>query len=153
MVGFYKCSLKDFWPQLCLHFCLLPCVERALFMPSNILWGLYIVWSSLCSSLQSPVTSSLTGPNILHCISLSKTPCACSSSNLRTRFLTLSTYLLTPWSRVLEKLTGSAASQEIPRIFGTRSFVTILTSARHLSLSWANSIQSPNPLPLSEDPC
>ena len=30
------------------------------------------------------------------------------------------TYLLTPWSRVLlEKLTGSAASQEIPRIFGT----------------------------------
>jgi hypothetical protein len=27
------------------------------------------------------------------------------------------TYLLTPWSRVLlEKLTGSAASQEIPRI-------------------------------------
>ena len=29
-------------------------------------------------------------------------------------------YLLTPWSRVLlEKLTGSAASQEIPCIFGT----------------------------------
>ena len=27
------------------------------------------------------------------------------------------TYLLTPWSRVLlEKLTGSAASQEIPRV-------------------------------------
>ena len=54
------------------------------------------------------------------------------------------TYLLTPWSRVLlEKLTGSAASQEIPCIFGTRRFLTILTSARHLSLSWANSIQSP----------
>ena len=46
------------------------------------------------------------------------------------------TYLLTPWSRVLlEKLTGSAASQEIPRIFGTRRFITVLTSARHLSLS------------------
>ena len=45
-------------------------------------------------------------------------------------------YLLTPWSRVLlEKLTGSAASQEIPRIFGTRRFLTVLTSARHLSLS------------------
>ena len=28
----------------------------------------------------------------------------------------LLTYFLTPWSRVLEKLTGSAASQEIPRI-------------------------------------
>ena len=45
-------------------------------------------------------------------------------------------YLLTPWSRVLlEKLTGSAASQEFPRIFGTRRFITVLTSARHLSLS------------------
>ena len=62
----------------------------------------------------------------------------------------LLTYLLTPWSRVLlEKLTGSAASQEIPRIFGTRRFVTVLTSARHLSLSWANSIQSPQPPPTS----
>ena len=48
----------------------------------------------------------------------------------------LLTYLLTPWSRVpLEKLTGSAASQEIPRIFGTLRFITVLTSARHLSLS------------------
>ena len=48
----------------------------------------------------------------------------------------LLTHLLTPWSGVLlEKLTGSAASQEIPRIFGTRRFLTVLTSARHLSLS------------------
>jgi len=48
----------------------------------------------------------------------------------------LLTYLLTPWSRVhLEKLTGSAASQEIPRIFGTRRFITVLTNAHHLSLS------------------
>ena len=30
--------------------------------------------------------------------------------------LTLLTYLLTPWSRVLEKLTGFEVSQEIPRI-------------------------------------
>ena len=46
------------------------------------------------------------------------------------------TYLLTPWSRApLEKLTGSAASQEILRIFETRRFLTVPTSARHLSLS------------------
>ena len=58
-------------------------------------------------------------------------------------------YLLTPWSRVLlEKLTGSAASREIPRIFGSRRFITVLTSARHLSLSWANSIQSSQPPPI-----
>ena len=46
------------------------------------------------------------------------------------------TYLLTPWSRVLlEKLTGSAASQEISRLFVTRKFLAVTTSARHLSLS------------------
>ena len=62
----------------------------------------------------------------------------------------LLTYSLTPWSRVLlEKLTGSAASQEIPRIFGTWRFITVLTSARHLSLSWANSMQSSQPSPTS----
>jgi hypothetical protein len=37
-------------------------------------------------------------------------------------------YLLTPWSRVpLEKLTGFAASQEIPRLFGTQKFFTAFT--------------------------
>ena len=59
-------------------------------------------------------------------------------------------HLLNPWSRVpLEKLTVSAASQEIPRIFGTRKFITVLTSARHLFLSWANFIQSPQLPPTS----
>jgi hypothetical protein len=59
-------------------------------------------------------------------------------------------YLLTPWSRVLlEKLTGFADSQEIPRIYGTRKFITVLTSARHLSLSWAHSIQPPQLPPTS----
>jgi hypothetical protein len=61
------------------------------------------------------------------------------------------TYLLTSWSRVLEKLTGFATSQEFPRIYETRKFMTVFTSARHLSLSWARSIQSPPPRPLPED--
>ena len=48
----------------------------------------------------------------------------------------LLTSLLTPFSRVLlEKLIGSAASQEILRIFGTQRFLTVLTSASHMSLS------------------
>jgi hypothetical protein len=48
-------------------------------------------------------------------------------------FPTTVSYLLTPWSRVLlEKLTGLAASQEFPRIYGTRKFITVLTSAHHL---------------------
>jgi hypothetical protein len=58
----------------------------------------------------------------------------------------LLTYLLTPWGRVLlEQLLGLAASQEIPRIYGTRKFITVFTSVRHLSLSWARFIQSPQP--------
>ena len=31
--------------------------------------------------------------------------------------------------------------KKFPAFYGTRKFITILTSARHLSLSWANSIQ------------
>ena len=63
------------------------------------------------------------------------------------------TYLLTPWSRVLlEKLTGSAASQEIPHIFGTRRFITIQVPA---TCPYPEPTPSSphNPLPLPEDPC
>jgi len=42
-----------------------------------------------------------------------------------------------------------AASQEIPRIYGTRRFITALTSVRELSLSWASPIQSIYPHPTS----
>jgi hypothetical protein len=44
-------------------------------------------------------------------------------------------YLLTPWSRVLlEKLTVNfAASQEIPCIYETQKYITVPTSAHHLS--------------------
>jgi hypothetical protein len=44
-------------------------------------------------------------------------------------------YLIIPWGGVLlEKLTGFEASQEISRIYGTRKFITMFTSAHHLSL-------------------
>ena len=59
-------------------------------------------------------------------------------------------YLLTPWSRVLlEKLTGLQLVKKFPAFYGTRRFITALTSARHLSLSWASSIQSTHPHPTS----
>jgi hypothetical protein len=47
----------------------------------------------------------------------------------------LFTNLLTPWSRVLlEKLTGPQLVKT-PEFYGTRKFITAVTSARHLSLS------------------
>ena len=45
-------------------------------------------------------------------------------------------YLLTPWSRVfLEKLTASQLVKKFPAFYGTRRFITALTSARQLSIS------------------
>ena len=56
------------------------------------------------------------------------------------------TYLHTPWSRVLlEKITNLQLVKKLPEFYGTRRFITALTSARHLSLSWASSIQSTHP--------
>jgi hypothetical protein len=44
--------------------------------------------------------------------------------------------LLISWSRVfLEKLTGSQLVKKFPAFYGTRRFITALTSSRHLSLS------------------
>ena len=61
----------------------------------------------------------------------------------------LLTYLLTPWSRVLEKLTDSQLVKKFPTFYGTRRFITAFTSARHLCLSSARSIQSMPPYPIS----
>jgi hypothetical protein len=52
-------------------------------------------------------------------------------------------YILTAWSRIpLEKLTGFQLVKKFPAFYGTRRFLTPLTSTRHLSLSWAIPIQS-----------
>ena len=60
------------------------------------------------------------------------------------------TYLLTPWCRVLlEKPTGLQLVKKFPTFHGTRRFITVLTSVHHLSLSWANPIQSTYPQPTS----
>ena len=56
------------------------------------------------------------------------------------------TYLLTTWCKVLlEKLTGLQLVKKFPTFYGTRRFITVLTSVRFLSLSWANPIQSTYP--------
>ena len=60
------------------------------------------------------------------------------------------TYLLTPWCRVLlGKLAGLQLVKNFPAFHGTRRFITALTSVCHLSLSWANPIQSTDPYPTS----
>ena len=66
------------------------------------------------------------------------------SSALRVGSVWLLTYLLlTPQSRVvLEKLTSSQLVKKFPAFYGTRRFITAFTSARHLSITRASSVQS-----------
>jgi len=70
----------------------------------------------------------------------------------------INTYLLTyflhtPWIRVLlEMLTGFQLIKKFSAFYGTRRFITAFTSARHLSLSSARSIQSTPSIQLSYDP-
>jgi len=60
------------------------------------------------------------------------------------------TDLLTPWCRlILEKPTGLQLVKKFPTFHGTRRFITVLTSDRHLSLSSASPIQSTCPHPTS----
>ena len=49
----------------------------------------------------------------------------------------------------LEKLTGFQLVKKLPTFHGTRRLIYAFTSARHLSLPWANSIQSIPPHPTS----
>ena len=56
---------------------------------------------------------------------------------------TTQVYLLTPRSTALfEMLACSHLVNKFPLFYGTQKFITVFTSARHLSLSWARSIQS-----------
>jgi hypothetical protein len=51
-------------------------------------------------------------------------------------------HLLTPCSTVLlENLTYSQVVKKFPAFYGTRRFITVFASARHLFLSWASTIQ------------
>jgi hypothetical protein len=57
------------------------------------------------------------------------------------------TYLLTSWSRVLEKLTGLQLVKKFPAFYGTQRFITAFKSARHpsLSLTQLNSVYTTTP--------
>jgi hypothetical protein len=62
------------------------------------------------------------------------------------------TYLLTPRSRGLsEKLTVPQLIKNSPAFYETRRFITAFTTAGHLSLSWARSVQSMNLIQLLEN--
>ena len=71
-------------------------------------------------------------------------PCKISNLVFHHPLFYIEYYLPAPWSRVLQKLTGSQLVKKFHAFYGTRRFITAFTSARKLSLSWASSIQSIN---------
>jgi hypothetical protein len=63
------------------------------------------------------------------------------------------THSLTPHSTVLlEKLTGLQLVKKFPTFYVIRRFITAITKAHHLSLSWASPIQSKPHIQLPKDP-
>jgi hypothetical protein len=63
------------------------------------------------------------------------------------------TYLLLLYSRdLLQKLSSSQLVKEFLAFYGTQRFITVSTSARHLSLSYTRSIEPMPPHPHPEDP-
>jgi hypothetical protein len=64
-------------------------------------------------------------------------------------------YLLTHYTQHSPSWEANQSLQlvkKFPEFYGTRRFFTVLTSARQLSLSWADPIQSPRPTPTPEGP-
>jgi len=105
----------------------------------------YNVWAVFVglSVPQLPTTSNLRVFFFCRCATVSLLG-LCSRHSL---FLILwnryTLYLFTAWSRtLLEKLTGSQPVNKFPTFYGTRRFITTITSARQLPLSRASSIQS-----------
>jgi hypothetical protein len=65
-------------------------------------------------------------------------------------FIMFCAYVLTPWSRTfLEKLTALQLLKLLPAFYRSRRFLTALTKARQLSISWASPIQSTHRHPTS----
>ena len=71
-------------------------------------------------------------------------------TNIYNHITLSSSYLLTPWCRVLlETLTDLQLVKKFTAFYGTRRYITALTSVRHPSLSCASPIQSTYPHPTS----
>jgi len=73
----------------------------------------------------------------------------CIQSTARLFFVILQVLILTYSMEhsPLEKLRGPQLVKKFPAFYGTRRFITALTSARYLSLSWTSPIQSISPHP------
>jgi len=122
--------------------------------PVGLAYGLYCIWS-FCLMLLC-ITTLLAVGNVLFLVSNR----LYDSFSLRQTYICIyihmyiyicmcmCTYLLHGAESFLGSQLVLQLVKKFPAHYGTRRFITVFTSARHLSLSWANSTQSP-PRPTS----
>ena len=110
---------------------------------AHVLFG-RVLLSTPTVQLRIAAQPELSARKMCNCFLELRLPLPLQSTYLLTYLLTYSMVQSNSW-----EANWFAASQEIPRIFGTRRFITTFTSFRHPSLSWASPIQSTFPQPTS----
>ena len=116
---------------------------RLTWVVSLTLWPLYHGIRPSCTNLIRSVWASASVWTLWRGIfvALAWDQTAIQQPPVRSFHTYLLTYTRTPCTTVLEKLTGFQLVKKFPAFYGTRRFITAVTSARHLSLFWASSIQ------------
>jgi hypothetical protein len=151
LTSIYECNFTAQWPQTCFDNNVaifrgvrkgkqiyLQCVRISpqyfFVLYSSVVWWTHITATEgrlLFKQFLFCILDGISGFGLLDVQQFDKFPVPC--------FCLVDTYLLTPWSRVLlEKLTGLQLVKKFTAFYGTRKFITALTSARHLSLSWGS---------------
>ena len=146
------------------------CIRSSFFLSVSIisssngrfpLLGLGLRWADdrdvsdgadVCTELSAEEHSATKSSSVLVQLSFSGSV-DCRSSCLDSNCMLLSifvafevlTYSLHGAESVLRSELVLQLVKKFPALYGTRKFITVFTSARHLSLSRANSIQSPPP--------
>ena len=106
--------------------------------PNYSVWGfLWLPIPRSSTNLQSSLSSHPVIWHHIRCVTDTVVKCTCLL------------YLLNAYSRVTEKLTSFQLVKKFLAFYGIRKFITVFTSACHLSLSRARSIQSIPPNPCS----
>jgi hypothetical protein len=146
------CLLVSNLPRVLLHMTRLDRSRHILiFLFPYELW----MFAEHSSTLATVLLQNLKFPHLVNnlaALQLHSTTAYHLSLSWPTGLTDLFTYLLIPWSKVLEKPTGSQLVKKFPAFHGTRRFITAFTKARHVSLSWTRSKPIHAAIPLPENP-
>ena len=148
------CVLISFWIHLalklmlCTPLCLYFYRKSSCFRPQEFLLTLDSNMSILTQLHVSTVKRPFSGYSVSEKYKLRRSYMNQRHCNYIAHLSIMDTYSLHV-AVLLEKLTVSQLVKKFPEFYATIMFITAFTTARHLSLSWASSIQSIPPHPTS----